>query len=315
MTPGITALAYLGIASRRLDEWDRFATGLLGMQRADRSRTDAAFRMDDRAHRLIVERGDAENLSFLGWEAAAHGDLERIAARLEAHGTPVARGGADLADRRAVADLIVFNDPLGNRNEICWRPQPARQPFTPGRPLSGFSTGELGAGHAVLHVENAQAVLPFYRDLLGFGLSDYGMLPYPVYFLHANARHHSLALVGSGRRGLHHFMVETRSLDDVGQAYDLAQHQPGRVAYTLGRHSNDYMVSFYANAPSDFFVEYGWGGRCIDPATWTAHETTDGPSFWGHDRLALPPELREEFRRMRFDAAARGLRTPQDPAP
>ena len=35
---------------------------------------------------------------------------------------------------------------------------------------------------------------------------------------------------------------------------------------TLGRHSNDYMTSFYIHSPSHFFVEYGWGGRAIDTA-------------------------------------------------
>ena len=62
--------------------------------------------------------------------------------------------------------------------------------------------------------------------------------------------------------------------------------------------------------PSEFFVEYGWGGRVIDPATWQPHETFDGPSFWGHERLNLPPEQRDRFRQMRLDAAARGVRAP-----
>ena len=97
-------------------------------------------------------------------------------------------------------------------------------------------------------------------------------------------------MVGSGRSGFHHFMVEFRSLDDVGQGYDLAQLEEGRVAYTLGRHTNDYMTSYYAHSPSGFFVESGWGGRVIDPATWEPHQTTDGPSFWGHERLYLTEE-------------------------
>jgi hypothetical protein len=70
-------------------------------------------------------------------------------------------------------------------------------------------------------------------------------------------------MVGSGKQNLHHFMVEMCSLDDVGQGYDLAVLEEGRVAYTLGRHTNDYMTSFYSHSPSGFFVEYGWGGRVI----------------------------------------------------
>ena len=117
-------------------------------------------------------------------------------------------------------------------------------------------------------------------------------------------------MVGSGKQNLHHFMVEVYSLDDVGQGYDLAQLEDGRVAYTLGRHTNDYMTSFYSHSPSGFFVEYGWGGRVIDPGIWQPHETNDGPSLWGHERLYMEPEQRAQLREMRLSAAARGVRAP-----
>jgi hypothetical protein len=58
--------------------------------------------------------------------------------------------------------------------------------------------------------------------LLGFRVTDYGLKPYKLYFFHLNGRHHSFAMVGTGRQGMHHFMVELMSLDDVGQGYDLA---------------------------------------------------------------------------------------------
>jgi hypothetical protein len=117
-------------------------------------------------------------------------------------------------------------------------------------------------------------------------------------------------MVGSGKQNLHHFMVEVCSLDDVGQDYDLAQLEERRVAYTLGRHTNDCMTSFYSHSPSGFFVEYGWGGRVIDPGAWQPHETHDGPSLWGHERLYMEPEQRARLREMRLSAAARGVRAP-----
>ena len=64
--------------------------------------------------------------------------------------------------------------------------------------------------------------------------------------------------------------------------------------------------------PSGFFVEYGWGGRVIDPATWQPHETFDGPSFWGHERLYLPDKERARLRDARLEAAARGVRAPME---
>ncbi|WP_282609416.1 VOC family protein [Pelagibius sp. Alg239-R121] len=306
----ITALGYLGVRSDTLDDWSGFAGKLLGMQQVDRGGKTLAFRMDDRKQRLVVAQEPGNSLAFMGWEVAAKSDLESFAARLENAGIKVTWGGRELADQRFVEALIVFEDPDGNRIELAWNPMTDSDPFTPGRPISGFMTGPLGLGHAVLHVRDAQALLPFYRDLLGFGVSDYGLTPYPLYFFHVNGRHHSFAMLGSSQAGFHHFMVEYKNLDDVGQGYDLAQLEEGRVAFTLGRHTNDYMTSFYAASPSGFFVENGWGGRIIDPESWEAHETFDGPSFWGHERLCLPEKTRTRLREMRLDAAARGLRTP-----
>ncbi len=307
----VNALGYLGIRSDRLDDWAGFAGGLLGMQTIDRGGKAMAFRMDDQAQRLLVSDEPGETLAFMGWEVDHADDLSAYAARLEQAGVTVHPATSDLRDRRLVADLIWFLDPMGNRVELFHAPMIASDPFVPGRPISGFRTGPLGMGHAVLHVRDIDVMLPFYRDLLDFHVSDYGLKPYGLYFFHVNGRHHSFAMVGSGQSGFHHFMVEFGNLDDVGQGCDLAQLEEGRIAYTLGRHTNDYMTSFYANSPSGFFVENGWGGRVIDPATWQPHETHDGPSFWGHERLYLSEDGgRKRLRDMRLDAAARGLRAP-----
>ena len=311
----LRSLGYIGLGASSGSDWADFATGQLGMMQVDRGGKTRAFRMDDRRQRLIVEEDGSDGLGFMGWEAEDAAALDRLAARLDAHDVRVEAGDAALAAARHVAGLIVFHDPLGNRIEAFHGPEIASEPFHPGRPVSGFNTGPLGMGHVVLHSSDPDAVMPFYRDVLGFRISDYAREPITLYFFHVNGRHHSFAILGTGREGFHHFMVEMLSLDDVGQGYDIATGEEGRVAYTLGRHTNDWVTSFYAKTPGGFFVETGWGGQVIDPATWESHETFDGPSFWGHDRVLMPEELRAEYRRMRMDAAARGVRGPTEGAP
>jgi Glyoxalase/Bleomycin resistance protein/Dioxygenase superfamily len=134
--------------------------------------------------------------------------------------------------------------------------------------------------------------------------------PYRLYFLHVNPRHHSIAFAATGKNAVHHMMLELFSFDDVGQGYDLACGEDGRLAVTLGRHCGDFVTSFYTWNPSGFMIEYGWGARDIDPQTWQAAERLEGPSIWGHDRLWLTPELRKEAREMRLANAERGLRRP-----
>jgi 2,3-dihydroxybiphenyl 1,2-dioxygenase len=306
----VQALGYVGFGSAALDDWRQFGTGLVGLQAVERSPSLLAFRMDDRKQRIVVDRAMPEGERFFGWEVANAAALEALAARLEQAQVDVTAEPQTLADNRRVRSLISFRDPAGNRLEAFYGAEIDDTPFSPGRSISGFRTGPLGLGHAVLTVKDINAVMPFYLDVLGFALSDYMQEPFRAYFLHINARHHSLALIEIGRNGMHHLMVELFSLDDVGQSYDVALSEPDRVNVTLGRHTNDLMTSFYARTPSSFMVECGWGGREIDPATWQPVELRDGPSLWGHERVWLPPADREVAREMRMRAAAAGLRAP-----
>jgi 2,3-dihydroxybiphenyl 1,2-dioxygenase len=306
----LQALGYVGFGSAALDDWRQFGTGLVGLQAVERSPSLLAFRMDDRKQRIVVDRSLAEGERFFGWEVANADALDALAARLERAQVTVTAEPQTLADNRRVRSLISFRDPAGNRLEAFYGAEIDDAPFSPGRSISGFRTGPLGLGHAVLTVEDIEAVMPFYVDVLGFRLSDYMEKPFRAYFFHINPRHHSLALLETGRNGMHHLMVELFSLDDVGQSYDVALTEPDRVGVTLGRHTNDLMTSFYARSPSSFMVECGWGGREVDPATWQPFELKDGPSLWGHERNWLPPADREVARRMRMRAAAEGLRAP-----
>jgi 2,3-dihydroxybiphenyl 1,2-dioxygenase len=306
----VQALGYVGIEARSPEDWAGYGTNFLGLQLAERAASQLVFRMDDRRQRLVVTPGERDGARFFGWELADAAALEAMAARLEAAGVPVSRGNRALADQRRVAGLVAVQDPMGNRVELVHGAEATDAPFIPGRPISGFRTGALGMGHAVLTVPRMAEALAFYRDLLGFRVSDYVTNPFHAYFLHVNPRHHSLALIETGSAGLHHLMVELFSLDDVGQGYDLAMLEEGRVATTLGRHTNDFMTSFYARTPGGFMLEYGWGGRAIDPATWEPVEMHSGPSLWGHERNWGSPEMRAEAWRLKLQAARDGERQP-----
>jgi 2,3-dihydroxybiphenyl 1,2-dioxygenase len=305
----LLGLGYAGFGSDALEDWRRFGTGLVGLQAVERGSSLLAFRMDDRKQRIVIDRALGEGARLFGWEVADAAALDALASRLEAAGVAVTAEPQALADARRVRGLISFQDPAGNRLEAFHGAEVDDTPFSPGRSISGFRTGPLGLGHAVLTVEQIGPVMSFYVDVLGFGLSDYIEKPFRAYFFHVNARHHSLALIETGKNSMHHLMVELFSLDDVGQSYDVALKED-RVNVTLGRHTNDLMTSFYARTPSSFMVECGWGGREIDPESWKPVEMFDGPSLWGHERVWLSAQDREVAREMRMRAAAEGRRAP-----
>ncbi len=302
----IRSLGYAGVFAEDLGAWRDFAGDILAMQ-VQSVPAGLALRMDAKAHRLLVHTG--EGTPYLGWEIDESAALAAATAHLQAHGVQVHEPAPEELSLRQVAGLRWFTDPLGYRFELFHGLAEADRPFDPPRPLSGFRTGALGLGHAVLSARDIDAVVPFYRDVLGLRLSDYANSPFRAVFFHVNARHHSLALLQAGTPGLHHLMVEVLSVDDLGRAYDVALERQV-VSVTLGRHTNDHMLSFYARSPSGFMVECGWGGRSVDDATWTVTEMVHGPSLWGHERAWLNATGRAEAKKLRLQAAAEGMRAP-----
>lgn len=306
----LQCLGYLGVCSSHSEEWEHFATQILGLQLHQKADDQISFRTDALAQRLFVDAGEGPERYVIGWQAAGIRQLEALATSVERFGIPVSQGSEDLASQRMVDRLISFVDPAGNDVEIFIGPKKADTPFSPGRTISGFRTGKLGLGHVVFNVMDIEAARRFYQEALGFRLSDYTIEPFKACFFHINGRHHSLALVESSRNDLHHVMIELNHLDDVGQGYDLALERPDMIGVSLGRHSNDYMTSFYLRSPSGFLVEYGWGGREIDPSTWTPHELKFGPSLWGHDRSWLPENVRRAANDLTKASAEFGNRAP-----
>jgi 2,3-dihydroxybiphenyl 1,2-dioxygenase len=273
-------LGYIVFQVKDVAAWERFGRDVLGLVPVEGR--SLAFRLDGHAQRIVIEPGPADDLIALGLEVESEPALEELIRNFQ-----VVRG--DPAERR-VQKLYLLQDPSGIPVELCWGAE--RSPIAFSSPLvrSGFVADDRGLGHAVLSARDPAASRHFYEQL-GFRLSDrivtnvHGF-EVDMTFLHANARHHSLALGGPQRRRIHHFMLEARSMDEVGLCFDRTLKAGLQIMHTLGRHPNDRMFSFYAKTPSGFQFEFGWGGREVDDATWQP-TTYDHISEWGHH----PPQF------------------------
>jgi 3,4-dihydroxy-9,10-secoandrosta-1,3,5(10)-triene-9,17-dione 4,5-dioxygenase len=248
-------------------------------------------KLDERDFRIAVVPGAEDRYLFSGWELASEADFKAAVAAVEKAGVTVTPGSAELKKARGFKDVATFTDPSGNVHELVWGYAGGNAAFVSPIGVAGFKTGKQGMGHTVLPCLNFDATFAFFRDVLGFGLSDsFKFQPGPdapvmrMFFLHAaSGRHHSLALAEMpSPTGCIHIMVEVNSMSEVGQAHDRREKLGVKLMATLGQHENDKMTSFYMNTPSNFAVEYGWGGIDVDPASWKA---TNGErvSIWGHD--------------------------------
>jgi 2,3-dihydroxybiphenyl 1,2-dioxygenase len=289
----VRALSYVGASCSDLSDWKAYGTEVLGFEVSpDSSDRLLYLRADESHHRLAVWADRKDDVSNVGWRVANLDALERAGSALEGAGVPVTRGtGEEAADRR-VLEFIHFICPhSGVRMELVYGPEEIFTPrFQPTRNLAGFLTGLEGLGHVVLYSPDVKAAADFYTQVLGFGVTDYAMIPNAGYFaafLHCNTRHHSLAFmtIPGAPRKIQHVMFQTASMDDVGVTFDLCK-KKGIVTTTLGRHHNDHTFSCYFRNPSGWHFEFGWASRSIDPHNWTTERYDLRPgNAWGHDGL------------------------------
>jgi biphenyl-2,3-diol 1,2-dioxygenase len=178
-------------------------------------------------------------VAAFGWEVDDDAALDALTERLRTGGVDVHAGTDEEARRRGVTRLMKLNDPTGHPLEIFHGAERAKTPFVSRHVVSSFVTGSQGLGHVVVSAAEPERSMAFYRDLLGFRLSDRIACDIHGYavditFFHGGPRHHSVAIGGPQRKRVHHFMLEVASMDDVGLAFDRALRGGVRITQTLG---------------------------------------------------------------------------------
>ncbi|MGW1124461.1 VOC family protein [Streptomyces sp. NPDC002526] len=288
---GSVHLGYLVIESDRFEDWRRFGTDAIGMHHDDISRDVMRFRLDAHACRFLIRRGPAEDVVAIGWHIDDHTSFENIEARIRAHGVPVVRGSDEEAALRGVERLLRFPGPKGIVQEIYTTPVISPEPL---RMLaSGWVTGDAGMGHVAITSARPTLMRGYYNTVFDARLTDYidetiSGVKLKIRFLRVNERHHSIAIAAVNglpidpiRTRVQHLNIQADSLDDLARSYERVHELGFDMALSVGQHTNDKELSYYARTPSGFEWEVGWNPLVIDESTWepTTHQ---GISVWGH---------------------------------
>ena len=289
---GEVSLGYVVIESQRLTDWARFGVDTIGWDLDDSAADVLRFRLDDRACRILVRRGAAEDLTAIGWEVGAHNVFDEVVARLNIVGVPVQQCSAEEAALRGVRRLVRFPGPKGIAQELYAEPIVCEAPALTGV-SGGFHTGSTGMGHVALGTRRPDLLHGYYANLLDARLTDFieenlAGITFKLRFLRFNERHHTLAIAASQRvridpfaTRVQHINSEVSTLDDLLAAYMRLRENGFHISMSVGQHTNDRSMSFYARSPSGFDWEVGWNPVIVDEKTWEP-STHHGISVWGH---------------------------------
>jgi catechol 2,3-dioxygenase-like lactoylglutathione lyase family enzyme len=208
-------------------------------------------------------------------------DLERMARRLAER---------RLAYTRAPGALTAVEPVTGTRIVVEITPR-ITQPTVPATPYNGPGrikrTGRAPGvdrsgrvrprklGHVVLGTTDYRATEAFFREVIGFRLSD--RIRQAGAFLRCSTDHHNLLVLDAPVAFLHHTSWQVDDLDEVGRgATAMLDGHPDRHVWGLGRHHAGSNFFWYLKDPAGNFSEYYSDLDSIgEDQLWTP-ETFDG---------------------------------------
>lgn len=248
-------IRYCRLGTPDLASAERFATHVLGLEVADRSRGAVYFKSDDRDHTLCYFEGTPDDQTT-AFELNSSAELSAAAGVLEQLGHAVDAGTSDQCDARRVREFIGFNDPSGNRIELVVRPY-----ASPNRYHGTRDAGITGFSHIGMFSTDMARDEAFWTNVCNARVSDWVG---PAALLRIDEIHHSIALVPGGRHGLHHINHQVEDTDAIQRANRLLLDAKIPITYAPGRHAASGAQFVYFSGHDSLVYEYSMGVMLID---------------------------------------------------
>jgi catechol 2,3-dioxygenase-like lactoylglutathione lyase family enzyme len=277
----------------QVTDLDRMETFLLdfGLHRAARSEHALYMRAAGTAHHVHVSELGPDNATVgFGLYAADAADLARLAAQLgvQVEDNPEPGGGRRVRFRDPDGFLVdvlhgaAQHAPLPLRDPVAMNCGGARRRLGTTVRLQPRPSGVLRQGHVALQVRDFPAMLAFYRDVLGFRVSDTywaGSEQNTIAaFLHCGlgeqwTDHHTVALISAqdGRSRFDHAAFEVLDLDDVMLGGEHLKSRGYEHSWGVGRHVQGSQIFDYWRDPFGNKIEHWTDGDLVNDSTPVRH--------------------------------------------
>lgn len=253
-------LGYIALNVSDLGRTSAFAEEMMGLNPAGSGPAgERFFRCSPNLIDVLLHQSPNPGFKRAGWELEDEESVARAYAHFQSK---------DISPRLLNEDEA---GALGLRSGACFR---LREPFS-GAQLDFFAYMEQKSvpfkptvckiarlGHFALNVPDALNAIRFYKDTLGFAVSDY-VGDYAVALMRAfpNPLHHTFGLGQSrtGKAHLNHLNFMVTDIDDIGRALHRFQKNNVKIVFGPGRHPTSDSIFIYCLDPDGLTWEYSFG--------------------------------------------------------
>jgi catechol-2,3-dioxygenase len=246
----VTRLAHVGLQAKSLSTQAEFYNDRWGLERVDEFGRDMFFRADGPDHHVLtLSEGDSSGLHHIALQAPSLDEIDRAHEALLARGVEIVVPPTQELEP-GVKRALRFKDPDGFLIELVAGVESISDPY------KHQDVKPTALNHVVLNVKDQAASEDFYREALGFKLTD--RFVGGLSFWACNANHHSLAF-GQARDGnpsFHHAAFEMRDWEEWIKAVFFAGERGIPRAWGPGRHLFGNNLFSYYKDPEGNTVEY-----------------------------------------------------------
>jgi len=213
---------------------------------------------------IVRLRADAaKRLDLVSFGAADAGEVDALAARLEAAGVRLLDSPARL-DTPGGGYGFRFYDLDGRTIEVSSDVAPRRH-----RKVEEREAIPVRLSHVVLNSTDIDRARDWYTRHLGFRLSD--TLGDVMHFMRCNPQHHSLAFTRGPHVSLNHVSFEMRGIDEYMRGSGRVLRAGARLIWGHGRHlAGDNTYSYFWD-PHGNTIEYTTELAILDEDSWHPH--------------------------------------------
>jgi catechol-2,3-dioxygenase len=247
----VIKLAHVGLNAHDLSRQAEFYNDRWGLERIDEHRGEMFFRAEGPSHHVLTlhEAETPGGMHHLALEVATAAEIDQAYEELQAAGIQIVTPPTQDLEP-GVAKALRFRDRDGFLVELVAGVDEVHDAF------GQRDIKPQDVNHVVLGVTDMEASETFYRDQLGFAMTDrfIGGLS----FWYCNANHHTLAFgqVKDNKPSFNHAAFEMRDRDEWLKAVYWAGERGIPRAWGPGRHLFGNNLFCYYKDPEGNTVEY-----------------------------------------------------------